>query len=53
VLEKQTSSAKELITAIKEASLKEIIPLYCASPVKCMPSRLDAAGREKGRYTKS
>ena len=52
VAEKQSSIAKELVTAIKEVWMKEISTEYCASLVKSMPSRLAAIVREKGGHTK-
>ena len=42
VVEKQPSSAKELVTAIKEVWVKEISIEYQASLVKSMPSHLAA-----------
>ena len=52
VAEKQPSSAKKFVTAIKEDWVKEISPEYCASLVKSMPSHLAAVVREKGGHIK-
>ena len=51
VAEKQPSSAKELVTAIKEVWEKEI-STYCASLVKSVPNCLGAIVQEKAGHTK-
>ena len=48
--EKQPSSAKKFVTAIKEVWVKEINTEYYASLVKSMPSRLAAVVRKKGEH---
>ena len=52
VAEKQPSSAKELVTAIKEVWVKKISTKYCASLVKSMANSLAAVVQEKDEHTK-
>ena len=52
VAEKQPSSARELVTAIKEVWIKEIGAEYCASLVKSMTSHLAAVVLEKSGHAK-
>ena len=52
VAEKQSSSAKKLVTAIKEVWVKEISTEYCASLIKSKPSHHAAVVQEKGEHTK-
>ena len=42
IAQKQTSSGKEVVTAIKEVCVKEISTEYCESEVNSMPSYLAA-----------
>ena len=48
VIEKQTSSAKELEKAIKEVWVKEITPEYCRKLIQSMPKRLNDVIKCKG-----
>ena len=52
VTEKQQSSAKKLVIAIKKVWVKEISSENCAFLVKSKPSRFAAVEQEKGGNTK-
>ena len=52
VAEKQPSSAKALVSTIKEVWVKEISEGYCASLVDSMSRRLQAVIKVHGGHTK-